>query len=77
MFITLEDYKILSNVYTSLVFDESISSELVDNLGLILKKLEKKRLEKNKHTAEIIKEKRKTNKFYATSYERKNKILGI
>lgn len=77
MYISLKDYKVLSDIYSSLMFDESISSELVASLGLILKELEQKRQEKNKHNAEVIKEKRKTNKFYAMSYERKNKMLGI
>lgn len=77
MYISLKDYKTLSDIYSSLMFNESISSELVDSLGLILKELEQKRQVKNKYNAETIKEKRKTNKFYATSYERKNKMLGI
>lgn len=77
MYISLKDYKTLSDIYSSLMFDESVSSELVDSLGLILKELEQKRQVKNKYNAETIKEKRKTNKFYATSYERKNKMLGI
>lgn len=77
MFISLKDYKTLSDIYAALITNDNISSTLVDELGLILKNLEQKRQTKNKYNAETIKEKRKLNKFYATSYKQKSKILGI
>lgn len=54
-----------------------IDVEKIETLSNIINKLETQKKKKDKFNAEYMKEKRKKDKTYGQSFERKQKILGI
>ena len=54
-----------------------IDVEKIETLGNIINKLETQKKRKDKFNAEYMKEKRKKDKTYGQSFERKQRMLGI
>lgn len=54
-----------------------IGTEKLETLGNIINKLEAQKKRKDKFNAEYMKEKRKKDKTYGQSFERKQRMLGI
>lgn len=78
MFLSVDDMFVLHQLCANLKSDDCVvSQESIDKFEEILNKLDKQKSRRNEMAKDYVKTKRKTDKTYAQSYERKNKILGI
>lgn len=78
MYLSNKDLFELELLYISLKnHADVIDIEKIETLGNIINKLETQKKRKDKFNAEYMKEKRKKDKTYGQSFERKQKMLGI
>ena len=78
MYLSNKDLFDLELLYISLKnHADVIDVEKIETLGNIINKLETQKKRKDKFNAEYMKEKRKKDKTYGQSFERKQKMLGI
>lgn len=78
MYLSNKDLFELKLLYISLKnHADVIDVEKIETLGNIINKLETQKKRKDKFNAEYMKEKRKKDKTYGQSFERKQKMLGI
>ena len=78
MYISNKDLFVLEVLYISLKnHADVIDVEKIETLGNIINKLETQKKRKDKFNAEYMKEKRKKDKTYGQSFERKQRMLGI
>lgn len=78
MYLSNKDLFELELLYISLKnHADVIDVEKIETLGNIINKLETQKKRKDKFNAEYMKEKRKKDKTYGQSFERKQKMLGI
>ena len=78
MYLNNEDLFELELLYINLKnHADVIDIEKIETLGNIINKLEAQKKRKDKFNAEYMKEKRKKDKTYGQSFERKQKMLGI
>jgi len=78
MYLSNKDLFELELLYISLKnHADVIDVEKIETLGNIINKLETQKKRKDKFNAEYMKEKRKKDKTYGQSFERKQRMLGI
>lgn len=78
MYLSNKDLFDLELLYISLKnHADVIDVEKIETLGNIINKLETQKKRKDKFNAEYMKEKRKKDKTYGQSFERKQRMLGI
>ena len=78
MYLSNKDLFELELLYISLKNHvDVIDVEKIETLGNIINKLETQKKRKDKFNAEYMKEKRKNDKTYGQSFERKQRMLGI
>ena len=78
MYLSNKDLFELELLYISLKnHADVIDIEKIETLGNIINKLETQKKRKDKFNAEYMKEKRKKDKTYGQSFERKQRMLGI
>ena len=78
MYLSNKDLFELELLYVNLKnHADIIDVEKIETLGKIINKLEAQKKRKDKFNAEYMKEKRKKDKTYGQSFERKQKMLGI
>ena len=78
MYLSNKDLFDLELLYISLKNHvDVIDVEKIETLGNIINKLETQKKRKDKFNAEYMKEKRKKDKTYGQSFERKQRMLGI
>lgn len=78
MFINNNELYELKLLYSSLLLNTDIVSQSnIDTLKTIIERVETQKAKKNNYTTKYMREKRKQDKTYGQSYERKNQILGI
>lgn len=78
MYLSNKDLFELELLYVNLKnHADVIDVEKIETLGNIINKLEAQKKRKDKFNAEYMKEKRKKDKTYGQSFERKQKMLGI
>lgn len=78
MYLSNKDLFELELLYVNLKnHADIIDVEKIETLGNIINKLEAQKKRKDKFNAEYMKEKRKKDKTYGQSFERKQKMLGI
>ena len=78
MYLSNKDLFELELLYVNLKnHADVIDVEKIETLGNIINKLEAQKKRKDKFNAEYMKEKRKKDKTYGQSFERKQRMLGI
>lgn len=78
MYLSNKDLFELELLYISLKnHADVIDVDKIETLGNIINKLETQKKRKDKFNAEYMKEKRKKDKTYGQSFERKQRMLGI
>ncbi len=78
MFINNNELYELKLLYSSLLLNTDIVSQSnIETLKTIIERVETQKAKKNNYTTKYMREKRKQDKTYGQSYERKNQILGI
>ena len=78
MFINNNELYELKLLYSNLLLNTDIVSQSgIDALKTIIERAETQKSKKNSYTTKYMREKRKQDKTYGQTYERKNKILGI
>lgn len=78
MFINNNELYELKLLYSSLLLNTDIVSQSnMETLKTIIERVETQKAKKNNYTTKYMREKRKQDKTYGQSYERKNQILGI
>lgn len=78
MFLSNDDMYLLNEIASVLQIDNgSVSKDNVEQFVKLVKKLEAQKTKRNNNAKNYISEKRKQDKTYGQSYERKNKILGL
>jgi hypothetical protein len=78
MYINNNELCELKLLYNAITTDEGIITQSnVDTLAKILERAEVQKAKKDSYNARYMREKRKEDKTYGQSYERKNKILGL
>lgn len=78
MFINNNELYDLKLIYASLEQNENIvSNSCLSTLATIIERVETQKAKRSGYAAKYMSEKRKQDKTYGQSYERKNKILGL
>lgn len=78
MFINNNELYELKLLYSNLLLNTDIVSQSnIDTLKTIIDRVEIQKAKKNSYTTKYMREKRKQDKAYGQTYERKNKMLGI
>lgn len=78
MFINNTELYDLKLIYTSLEQNENlVSNECLSTLAKIIERVETQKAKRSGYAAKYMSEKRKQDKTYGQTYERKNKILGL
>ncbi len=78
MFLSNNDMYLLNEIASVLQIDSgSVSKSNVEELIKLIEKLEKQKTKNREKTRTFISEKRKQDKTYGQSYEKKNQILGL
>lgn len=78
MFLSNNDMYLLNEIASVLQIDNgSVPKDNVEQFIKLINKLEEQKAKRNNLAKNYIKSKRKQDKTYGQTYERKNKILGI
>jgi hypothetical protein len=78
VFLSNNDMYLLNEIASVLQIDNgSVSKSNVEDFVKLVEKLEEQKAKRNNLAKNYIKSKRKQDKTYGQTYERKNKILGI
>lgn len=79
MFINNEEICNLKLIYNALITsgDYIVDKNCIETLENVIKRFEDYKNKRKSYSAKYMSEKRKQDKTYGQSYERKNKILGI
>ena len=78
MFINNTELYDLKLIYASLEQNEDIvSNKCLSTLATIIERVETQKAKRSSYAAKYMSEKRKEDKTYGQTYERKNKMLGI
>lgn len=77
MFLNNEDMFVLSLVRSCFDCGSDVSDAIKLDFIKIVNKLEEQKNKKNKYVSKYVNSRRKEDKTYAQSYNRKNKMLGL
>lgn len=78
MFINNTELYELKLLYSNLLLNTDIVSQSnIDTLKTIIDRVETQKAKKNSYTTKYMREKRKQDKTYGQTYERKNQMLGL